>query len=255
MRALTGSPTLLALPPATARAFGLPPGVNGLTSFNKIARVSDWQQDTSSWAVFFQGEYQINDSVTLTAGLRYTEEDKDAIANTRISNDTGGLANPTRNSLTGAVLRGVTATSYNHSFVDSRTTDQTTPSVSLEWSQSDANNYYINYSEGFKSGGFNAVDDQAPDILRHQPLGSVYTIPGAGWSYEDETANSIEIGGKHQWLDGSLEFNWTVFDSLYENQQVSTFVGIGFDVPLLSGSHAIYTDPGAIYGARVSYKF
>ena len=29
----------------------------------------------------------------------------------------------------------------------------------------------------------------------------------------------------------------------------------GFDVPLLAGTHAIYTDPGEIFGARFSYSF
>ena len=164
----------------------------------------------------------------MTAGVRYTEEDKDADAVTRISNDAEGLANPSRNPLTGAVVRGVTATAYDHAFVDSRTTDQTTPSINLQWAQSDNSNYYLGYSEGFKSGGFNAVDDQAPNLVADS--GPIYTIPGQGWSYEDETANSIALGGKHVLLDGAMTFNWEIFDSEYENQQVSTFVGIGFEV-------------------------
>jgi outer membrane receptor protein involved in Fe transport len=190
--------------------------------------VSNWKQDTTSWAVFFQGEYRINDDWTLTAGVRYTEEDKDADAVTRIANDAGGLANPTANPLTGAVIRGVAPTTYDHAFIDSRTTDQVTPGVSLEWTRSDDSNYYISYSEGFKSGGFNAVDDQAPDLVRGS--GPIYTVPGSGWSYDDETASSIEIGGKHTLADGAMTLNWALFDSQYDDQQVSTFVGIGFEV-------------------------
>ena len=228
IQAVTGSPTLLALPPAIAGFLGLPAGVNGLTSFNQIGRVSNWKQDTSAWAVFLQGEYQINDNWTLTAGVRYTEETKDADAVTRITNDAGGLANPTSNPLTGAVIRGVTPTTYDHAFVDSRTTDQTTPSINLQWAASDNSNYYLGYSEGFKSGGFNAVDDQAPDLVADS--GPIYTVPGQGWSYEDETASSIALGGKHVLLDGAMTFNWEIFDSEYKDQQVSTFVGIGFEV-------------------------
>lgn len=228
LTSLIGSPTLLAVPPTTAAFLGLPIGVNGLTSFNQIARVSNWKQDTTSWAVFFQGEYQISDRLTLTAGVRYTEEDKDADAVTRISNDAGGLANPSPNPLTGAVLRGVAPTSYDHAFIDSRTTDQVTPGISLEWDANDTSLYYLSYSEGFKSGGFNAVDDQAPDLVADS--GPLYTVPGSGWSYDDETANSIELGGKHTLLDGAMTFNWAVFDSEYDDQQVSTFVGIGFEV-------------------------
>lgn len=228
IQAVTGSPTLLALPPATAAALGLPPGVNGLSSFNQIGRVSNWVQDTSTWAVFLQGEYLINDNWTLTAGVRYTEEDKDAIGETRITNDAGGLATPTTNPITGAVLRGVAPTTYDHRFVDSRTTDQVTPSVRLEWARTDDSNYYLSYSEGFKSGGFNAVDDQAPNLVADS--GPIYTVPGQGWSYDDETASSIALGGKHTLLDGAMTFNWEIFDSEYKDQQVSTFVGIGFEV-------------------------
>ncbi len=203
IQAVTGSPTLLAVPPAITGALGLPPGVNGFTSFNQIGRISDWQQDTDAWAVFFQGEYLINDEWTLTAGVRYTEETKDAVANTRISNDAGGLAVSSPNGLTGAVIRGVAPTTFNHSFVDTRTTDQVTPSFSLEWTPNDDSNYYLSYSEGFKSGGFNAVDDQAPDLVADVAAAqataagapAVFTIPGSGWAYDDETAQSLEIGG------------------------------------------------------------
>jgi iron complex outermembrane receptor protein len=34
-------------------------------------------QDSESWAVFFEGDYDLSDSWTLTAGLRYTEDDKE----------------------------------------------------------------------------------------------------------------------------------------------------------------------------------
>jgi outer membrane receptor protein involved in Fe transport len=140
--------------------------------------------------------------------------------------------------LTGLVIRGVAPTTYDHAFDDSRTTDQTTPSINLQWSASDSSNYYLGYSEGFKSGGFNAVDDQAPDLVADVAAATatarfqtaVFTVPGQGWSYEDETASSIALGGKHVLLDGAMTFNWEIFDSEYKNQQVSTFVGIGFEV-------------------------
>jgi len=109
--------------------------------------------------------------------------------------------------------------------------------VSLEWTMSDDHLFYASYSEGFKSGGFNAVDDQAPDLVATAATGAniaapgfVFTIPGEGFLYDDETANSFEIGGKHTLLGGAMNFNWSLFSSEYDNQQVSTFVGIGFVV-------------------------
>jgi outer membrane receptor protein involved in Fe transport len=56
------------------------------------------------------------------------------------------------------------------------------------------------------------------------------TTPGIGFEYEDETAESIEIGGKHTLMDGAMTVNWAMFSSEYIDQQVSTFVGLGFVV-------------------------
>ena len=56
------------------------------------------------------------------------------------------------------------------------------------------------------------------------------TVPGIGFEYDDESASSFEIGGKHVLLDGAMNLNWAYFNSEYEDQQVSTFVGLGFVV-------------------------
>jgi len=237
VQAAVGFPTLFVVPPQVTSALGLPFGLNGVTAFNQAGRVSNWRQDTDAWAVFFQGEYQITDTLTLTAGLRYTEEDKDVVASTRITTDATGLATPNPSPFLAASIRGVAPNTFDHDFVGSRSTDQATPGISLEWSQSDDNLFYASYSEGFKSGGFNAVDDQAPDLAATaaaginiaQP-GLVFTIPGVGFAYDDETANSLEIGGKHTLAGGAMTFNWSLFTSEYDDQQVSTFVGVGFVV-------------------------
>jgi outer membrane receptor protein involved in Fe transport len=126
--------------------------------------------------------------------------------------------------------------SYAHDFDEERTTDHLIPSANIQWEQSELNNYYLSYSEGFKSGGFNAADDQKPGLAAD---GSVTdpTVPGPGFEYEDETANSWEIGGKHSLLDGAMSLNWAYFHSDYDNQQVSTFDGLGFVVTNAASSN------------------
>ena len=106
MRAITGrgnsalgTPTFLAFTQAQLdAAIGVrgvvPAGVEGVSMFTKVARLSYWQQDTQSAAAFFQGTYRVNDQLSVTAGIRYTEEDKDVIARTDISTVATGLANP-----------------------------------------------------------------------------------------------------------------------------------------------------------------
>jgi outer membrane receptor protein involved in Fe transport len=88
--------------------------------------------------------------------------------------------------------------------------------------------YYLSYAEGFKSGGFNSVDDQNPVFLADGTI--LRNTPGTGFEYGDETAWSLELGGKHTLLDGAMNFNWNVFSSVYQDLQVSTFVGLGFVV-------------------------
>ena len=202
-------------------------GVDGGAMWNQFGRISNWNNETETLAVFFQGTYNISDSLSLTAGVRYTEEDKTVRAKTDLTTNTTGLATPNDGAFL-AVLAGATFASYAHEFNEERSTDQVIPAVNLQWEQSDTSKYYISYSEGFKSGGFNSVDDQDPNFLADGTIQR--TVPGLGFEYDDETASSFEIGGKHVLLDGAMNLNWAYFNSEYEDQQVSTFVGLGFVV-------------------------
>ena len=267
------SPTLLAFTPTQVgginliNAFSGTPtafqaGIPGSTMWMNMGRVSYWEQESEAVAVFFQGTYDISETVSLTGGLRYTKEDKDAMAwmkntantyglpGSTDTSPTSGLATPTTDPLAETLLVGLFGT-WNHAFDDSRSTEQLTPAMSLEWKPSETSMFYASFSEGFKSGGFNSVDDQKPIVVSREVAGTGAYLasvgvgdgtnlstnyvpdrnaPGAGWSYDDETATSFEIGGKHTLLDGAMTFNWALFTSEYKDQQVSTFVGLGFIV-------------------------
>ena len=202
-------------------------GVDGQAMWNQAGRVSSYNQETDTTAAFFQGTYKLTEDLTLTAGVRYTEEDKKALASADLTASITGLATPND----GAFLAALQSASFDvwaHNFAEERSTDQMVPAVNLQWEQSDTSKYYISYSEGFKSGGFNSVDDQNPVISAEGV--PIPTTPGIGFEYDDETAKSWEIGGKHVLMDGAMNFNWAYFTSEYEDQQVSTFVGLGFVV-------------------------
>ena len=202
-------------------------GVDGSAMWNKAGRVSYYNQETDTTAAFFQGTYQLREDLTLTAGVRYTEEEKKAIARAELASEHTGMATPNDDAFL-AALQAASFDVYAHDFAEDRSTNQLVPAVNLQWERSDTSKYYISYSEGFKSGGFNSVDDQNPVITADgDPLP---TVPGVGFEYDDETAKSWEIGGKHVLMDGAMNFNWAYFNSEYEDQQVSTFVGLGFVV-------------------------
>ena len=201
-------------------------GVEGSTKFHRAGRLSNWTQDTNSRAVFFQGTYDLTDSVAITAGARYTEEEKRAHALMELTTNSTGLGVPNTNGVLAAIVDGF-GLGVAHEFNESRSSNQFLPAANIEWTRSEDSMLYLSYSEGFKSGGFNSVDDQLPAFTSE---GVQPTVPGPGFEYDDENADSIEIGGKHTLLDGGMTLNWALYDSTYENQQVSTFVGTGFVV-------------------------
>lgn len=225
------------------------PGMPGVTMFNQMGGMADWEQDTESRAIFAQVSYDITDTLNLTAGIRYTEEDKDVVAITDVTYDSasragaglssGGIATavdfsaigPGMNlgSFMGHSLLGSLLGRYETDFDESRTTDQLLPGVSLSWTPNEESSYYVTYSEGFKSGGFNAAIDQDPVFaLVNGSRVALRDQPGVGFEFDDETGWSLEVGGKHSLLDGDMVFNWNLFTSEYKNQQVSTFQGTGF---------------------------
>lgn len=205
-------------------------GLDGVTMLNQAARLSYWQQDTQSSAAFVQGTMRFNDAWSLTAGVRFTKEEKSVIAETELTQSATGLGNPQSEDDAGFlhIVQASSFDSYQHAFRESRSTTQTIPGLTLQFEPNENSNYYLSYAEGFKSGGFNSVDDQNPVIA---PDGTVLRDqPGIGFEYDDETARSIELGGKHTLLDGAMQFNWNIYSSTYEDLQVSTFVGLGFVV-------------------------
>ena len=236
MSMLIGLPTALAFNPTQVAGINylmgtsLTPGMEGYTMFSEAGRVSNWTQQTDAWALFVQGTYEFSDALSLTAGVRYTEEKKSVHADMAVTTGSTGLMNPNPSPLLG-ILMGSVFQSFAHSFDEERETDHVMPTISLEWSLSDDHLLYASYAEGFKSGGFNAVDDQQPEftLVNGQPT-PLPTVPGVGFEYDDETASSIEVGGKHTFLEGSMRLNWALFSSDYDDQQVSTFVGLGFVV-------------------------
>ena len=225
------------------------PGMPGVTMFNAMGGLADWAQDTESQAIFAQISYDISDSLNLTLGLRYTEEDKDVVAITDVTYDStsragaglsgGGIATavdysgigPGMNlgAFMGHSLLASLLGRYETDFDQSRSTDQLLPGVALSWTPNSDSSYYLTYSEGFKSGGFNAAIDQDPVFANvNGQRTALRDQPGVGFEFDDETGWSIELGGKHTLLDGDMTLNWNLFTSKYEDQQVSTFQGTGF---------------------------
>ncbi len=110
---------------AIADGFPLPPFV-GRQTFDLV-------QDTDSLAAFGQLTWHLTDRLHLTAGLRYTDDQKDLDYSQQTS---GALPFP------------------SYTLDDSRDDSDTTPSFNVQYDAWDVGMVYLSYSEGFKSGGF-----------------------------------------------------------------------------------------------------
>ncbi|MEZ5470245.1 MAG: TonB-dependent receptor [Marinicella sp.] len=151
----------------------------------EFLRTIDDDLETTSYAVFAQGNWVLNDHWGLTAGIRYSKDEKDYARTT------------TTYSANAAFLEGTFA------FDDSDSWDSVTPMVSVDYQISDSSMMYASASKGFKSGGFNGRANAASDVS----------------SFDPETVWTYEVGGKSQFMDNRLRLNYAVFTSDYEDFQ------------------------------------
>jgi iron complex outermembrane recepter protein len=150
--------------------------------------------DARAWALFGQATYRVSSHVSLTGGVRYSDEQKETHNLGGVYRlDTGVLANP--------------ASFYD--FVDRATYDAWTPKGSLQVQASRDTFVYLSATRGFKSGGLN--------ITARQPGGAFR--PEFAWSYEG--------GLKRTMAEGRVRVNAAVFYNDYQDLQVQTFFQTG----------------------------
>ena len=206
----------------------------GAYNANQVSRNHDFGLDSESYALFAQGTFNLSDSLRLTLGLRYTEESKDVVSSQRLGDSINGLdGKGSGYSPFLGIVQSTSFNTYNYDYVDGRTTDALTPSANLQWDVNGDSMVYVSFSQGFKSGGFSAADDGEPagfTVGQLAPTSFVATTPNADFEFDDETVDALEIGGKHELLDGALRINWAAFYTEYDDLQTSIFKGVGFGV-------------------------
>jgi len=171
----------------------------------------------TSLGLFLDGSWQVADSFTVTAGIRYSRDDRDwtSFATSDIYPIPAGVTVPpsflngTRdlNRLVGAGCpSNIVAPCIPAAGVDASAVDEGwTPRLAFNWEVSDSINVYGGYSRGFKAGGFNAA-----------------TVAGQVIEYLPETVNAYELGFKGS--SGQFRYGAAAFWSDFENLQLQTIV-------------------------------
>ncbi|MCH1557114.1 MAG: TonB-dependent receptor [Pseudomonadales bacterium] len=185
---------------------GVPPWGAGRQGVEGYSDVFPWEDDvagnngqsqlTTSTAVFFSADWFVAENWTVTAGFRWTEEEKDFV---------GGASAPGYYPLRGEPWPGI----FNPYEAKAKWTE-TTPKLGLRYQPSDDAMFYASYSEGFKSGGFFARQAN-------------YLIDP---SYEPEYVKNYEFGWKTTLQDGRMIFNGAIFRSDYDDKQESILIPV-----------------------------
>lgn len=195
-------------------------------------------QDSDMWALFAQVTWNFSDNMRLIVGGRYSEEEKTATKQ-QIHFGSGGTAFPavdptgqTPNVLFGInPLFGAFSIEPYDEINGEREEKEFNPMVTFQMDVFDAGMLYATYVEGFKAGGFDIRSNGHPDpsVVNAQNLGQGLDIVGV-FEFEDESAESIEIGGKFG-LGATAEINVAAFYTEYSDLQTSQFDGVlGFNV-------------------------
>ncbi|MEZ5927965.1 MAG: TonB-dependent receptor [Parvularculaceae bacterium] len=148
--------------------------------------------ENNSYAVFGQGSYNITDKLRLTAGLRYTNDEKIVdFAHYSFPDDV-------------QLLPLLTGKHSSESF---------SPRVGLDYQWTPDVMTYFSVAQGAKNGGYNGRANAVTDFTE----------------FEDEYVWTYEAGIRTEFLDGVGRFNATGFYSKYKDLQIqitgSTLVG------------------------------
>ncbi len=197
-----------------------------------------YETDSDLWSVFAQLTWNASDALRVTAGVRYTAEDKsgsrtinivDVNEPSPVRNITGlqpttgqaplfygGLfaIDSEQGNVSGNTDCGGASDAVGHNLNCDRDEAKLTPAINAQWDVNDDMMAYASISTGFKAGGFDA---------RANNTGS--------FEFEEEEALSFEVGTKLSLAGGAAELNVALYRTEYTDLQTSQFDGtLAFNV-------------------------
>lgn len=171
-------------------------------------------ENNDAWAFFGNLDYRLTDTITLSAGMRYINEDKDFFTGYDLA------------------LPGITVPLVPQ-ITDDVSFDDVITRFAVDWQATDDNLIYLSRAEGFRSGGISMRG-----TLSEQIEGQNNCVPDNGngipnellcpennfLTYEPETVTSWELGSKNTLLNGELLLNAAYFRTTIEGLQVVNIV-------------------------------
>jgi outer membrane receptor protein involved in Fe transport len=195
----------------------------------------NYDQDSTSFAIFTNNTWSVTEQFDITLGLRYTLDDKSLQG---LQTNVNGNGNACTAALGNAGAIGTALGS-------AATASSLLGRFCLPWSNSAYNNRGVSesFDDGELSGTIKAAFRLNPSILTYASYARGYKsfgynldrvqtgiTPNASLFFPSEVVDSYELGLKMTLLDRTLLLNATYFDQTFENFQLNTFLGTAFVV-------------------------
>lgn len=175
--------------------------------------------DLTSKAVYAQADWHPAERWTVTLGARWTEETKEI--DFRDNRDPATTPDPS--------LRLDSANLTAAGVPLEQTKALVTPRFAVEYEANDDVSFFVSYTQGFKSGGWNARG----------------TVPVLLQPFFREVANSYEAGMRSTFLDDRIRFNATAFFQDTEDlQSPSAFVAPDGSISFITRNFSDFENTG-----------
>ncbi len=195
---------------------------------------------TETWSVFGDFSYDLTDTVSVSAGGRFTSDERSST----ILRETYLFG--FRDIFGGSPVGPIATTS---DFQGTKTFEEFTPRFSVTWEPNREHTFYVSYAQGFKSGSFDprCASSAAPDLDGDGLSGADdYDDQFEFCLFEPEKIATYEAGWKSTTFGGRLRSALAVFYSEYDNVQIPGSVGIDTDGDGVNDTFAgVTTNAGA----------
>ena len=187
-----------------------------------IKKIFDLDQQVETWSAFGSVTLNINDRLSASAQVRYSEEDKD------FSSEVYQVLSPfDLDPGLRAVFSNVDTPRNQLPLLNTydlgRSEEVVDYAFNLKFDMTEDVMAYISYGKGSKAGGYNFFPIS---------ITTPFPLPPADIQYRDEEGRSVEGGIKATLLNNRAQFNLAVFHTEYDDMQQITFSPTrgGFDI-------------------------
>ncbi len=170
------------------------------------------RQDHEVLGVFAAGEYKVTDALSIIAGIRWSQETKDAeVTYVRPRPECSVVDRTCPTSGTNPILLDpVTGEpTENNGFTDRVRFRNVSPKLGLQYELANGQ-VYGHWTRGFRSGGYN---------FRITNANAFEAIVGTDFAFDEEQVDNFEIGGKFQDDDGDITLNVAAYYTTVQDMQ------------------------------------